>query len=122
MNSERSWLADYPSLDKRAQAAAWLARLRGPQRSAAVERGFYRWLHAHSEHARAFELLNDRLEVAESLRGGPLPRHWRRHYGRTNSFGWSLRLAGIAAALVVGMIGSFLYLRNDGVVTQVGEQ
>lgn len=121
MNSERTAPSDFPALDKRAQAAAWLARLRGPQRSAAVERGLRQWLRADAEHARAFELLTARLEVAERLRGQPLPRRWR-GYAHRNSFRWPSTITGIAAALGVVMLGMFFYLRNAGVGTEVGEQ
>jgi len=121
MSSEQAAPLTHPSLDKRAQAAAWLARLRGPQRSPETERGFRRWLLADPEHQRAFELLTERLEVAERLRGRPLPLKWRRHR-YSNGTPLLPTLVGLAATLVVLVVGGFLYWHDEGVTTQVGEQ
>lgn len=43
----------------RAEAAAWLARLHGPNRTPAMEEGLRRWLAQDPIHAREFELATD---------------------------------------------------------------
>jgi transmembrane sensor len=43
----------------RAEAAAWLARLHGPDRGPTLEAGLRRWLAEHPLHAREFELATD---------------------------------------------------------------
>src|SRR5690242_16084540 len=43
-----------PTAAEFAEAAAWLARLRGPNRTESVERGLRRWLDADRAHAAAF--------------------------------------------------------------------
>lgn len=109
-----------PELNPRAEAAAWLARLHGPHRSAQVERGLQRWLQADPEHARAFELLNEQLEVVERLKTRQLPAHWRSTPARAR-VAWGV-VSGIAAALAIVAIGTFAYLSYAGVGTAVGEQ
>lgn len=110
----------HPGLGRRAEAAAWLARLHGPQRAANVDRGFQRWLQAHPENVRAFALLTERLEAVERLRTRALPRAWRKA-PRTTRVAWPLA-AGVAAALGLVAAGAFAYLRYAGVGTAVGEQ
>ncbi len=51
----------------RAAAAAWIARLHGPNRTRELEEGLRRWLHADPEHAAAFELLTDIWEKSAHL-------------------------------------------------------
>src|SRR5687768_6320309 len=50
-------IARDPSPAEFAEAAAWVARLHGPNRSLKVERGLRRWLDAGSTHAAAFEAM-----------------------------------------------------------------
>lgn len=108
-----------PSLDKRAEAAAWLARLRGPERTVEVEQGFQRWLRANEEHRRVFELLSERMEAVERLRIRPVPARWQ-HKTAGESVRWRLA-AGIAAVLLVAAV-VMTYSRYSGVTTSVGEQ
>lgn len=108
------------NVNARAQAAVWLARLRGPERTAQVERGFRRWLRADPMHARAFELLTDRLEAVERLRGAPTPERWRRARPAAR-FAWPA-IAAMAAALALVTIGVLAYFKYTGIDTAVGEQ
>jgi transmembrane sensor len=101
----------------RAEAAAWLARLRSEERTAADERGFRAWL-ADSEHNReAFEITNSIFEMAGSadrslLAAHDVPRVSRRHVLRAG--------VGLAAASVAGIA---LYLRSGSTyATEIGEQ
>lgn len=56
-----------PSAAVRAEAAAWIARLHGPDRTKEVEDGLRRWLAEDPEHTAAFELLTDIWEKAARL-------------------------------------------------------
>lgn len=111
----------HPALDKRAEAATWLSRLQSPARTPRVEEGFQRWLAADAAHAHAFELLTERLEVAQRLRTRSMPRRWHSSVQRHRpSFG--MAALGVAATLAVVTIGSLVYNRSAGVSTEVGEQ
>jgi transmembrane sensor len=110
-----------PSAAARAEAAAWIARLHGPNRAPEVEAGLRRWMAEDPEHAAAFELVTDTWEKSARLRrraleqvsGWVLP-------GFRISF---LRAAASAAVIaVLAVIGTLLYLHNDAVTTAVGEQ
>ncbi len=47
----RGWLERDPALLKvLAEASAWIVTLHGPERTAAVERGFQRWLAESLDH------------------------------------------------------------------------
>ena len=61
-----------PSAAARAEAAAWVARLHGPNRTQEVEAGLRRWLADDPEHAAAFELLTDTWEKSARLRRRPI--------------------------------------------------
>lgn len=104
----------------RAEAAAWMARLRGPNRTPEVEQGFRRWLQANREHELAFEALNEQLEVVERLRTRTLPRHWHRPAAAKRAR-WPQALAA-AALMATVIIGILLYPQLRGISTEVGEQ
>ena len=102
------------------EAAAWIARLHGPLRSAATERGFRAWLDEHADHARAFELATESWSELESLKGvahvrvsapsdSRPPQRWLRY--------------GLAAAVVLVLwVGAWFYLRPESYTTRIGEQ
>jgi transmembrane sensor len=56
----------------RAEAAAWLARLRADDKSAADEAAFRAWLATDRRHATAFELVTDIWETAGAARKKPV--------------------------------------------------
>jgi transmembrane sensor len=118
MNSQ-TLKTEQPKLAKRAEAAAWLARLRGPQRTADVERGFRNWMQADAEHAQAFEHLSERIEMVEQLRTKTLPEHWRPSHRARTRVRWMPQ--AIAASLVVAA-ALFWYLDRSRFSTSVGEQ
>lgn len=101
----------------RAEAAAWLARLRSEERTAEDERGFRAWLAESEQHRAAFELTNSIFEMAGAAeRGAPRSREvvpvTRRHVLRTG--------VGLAAASVAGVA---FYLRSGTTyATDIGEQ
>lgn len=110
-----------PSATVRAQAAAWVARLHGPNRTQDVEVGLRRWLAESPEHAAAFELLTDTWEKSARLRRRPMERvASQKLAGFTMSVSRAVLTMAVVAAIAV--VGTVLYLRTDAVVTSVGEQ
>jgi transmembrane sensor len=84
----------------RAEAAAWVARLHGPERSPAVEAGLRKWLAADPEHARQFERVTDVWDAGAQVPISGLPRvrgTWRRAPAIR---GWA-----VAAAIVLASLG-----------------
>lgn len=110
-----------PSAAARTQAAAWIARLHGPNRTENVEVGLRRWLSESPEHAAAFELLTDTWEKSARIRRRPMD-----HMASMQLVGIRLSFykAAFAAAAVAALavVGTLFYLHNDAVVTAVGEQ
>jgi transmembrane sensor len=83
----------------RAEAAAWVVRLHGPERSPAVEAGFRNWLAADPEHARQFERVTDVWDAGAQVPISGLPRvrgAWRRP---AMVRGWAM------AAIVLACVG-----------------
>jgi transmembrane sensor len=100
----------------RAEAAAWLARLRSEERTAQDEQGFRAWLAESEAHRAAFEATNSVFEMAGAARRGvaraQVPVVTRRHVLRTG--------VGLAAASVAGVV---VYLRSGTTyATEIGEQ
>jgi transmembrane sensor len=58
----------------RAEAAAWIAKLHGPDRSPDLEEDFRAWLGANPEHARAFEHITEIWDALANVNVGGLPR------------------------------------------------
>ena len=101
----------------RAEAAAWLARLRSEERTADDERGFRAWLAESRHHREAFELTNSIFDMAGAadrrlLESGSETKVSRRHVLRTG--------VGLAAASIAGFV---VYLRSGSTyATEIGEQ
>jgi transmembrane sensor len=84
----------------RAEAAAWVVRLHGPERSPAVEGGFRKWLAADPEHARQFERVTDVWDAGAQVPTSGLPRvrgAWRQVP--------AVRGRAVAAAIVLACFG-----------------
>lgn len=107
-----------PSAAACAEAAAWIARLHGEERSAKVETGFQRWLAADAEHRAAFEMANDVWTGVERLPKNTAPATIAR---RMRLVAAPRMLAGCAALLVL-LAGALYYARDPGLATRVGEQ
>lgn len=97
-----------------AEAAVWVARLHGPDRSAAMERELRAWLGASDKHRHAFERCTEvwqevpRLTVADAFVTGrrQSPNTWR----------WAVAmLAGVVVA------GTYLWPAGDSYATAIGE-
>jgi transmembrane sensor len=101
----------------RAEAAAWLARLRSEERTADDERGFRQWLAESEAHRAAFEVTNSVFEMAGAAAQRRVvhleaPRVSRRYVLRTG--------VGLAAASVAGIV---FYLQSGTTyATEIGEQ
>ncbi|MGH8178696.1 MAG: FecR family protein [Steroidobacter sp.] len=101
----------------RAEAAAWLARLRSEERTLEDERGFRAWLAESEDHRAAFETANAIFEMAgaadrRAFQTREPARVSRRHVLRAG--------VGFAAA---SMAGIAIYLRSGTTyATDIGEQ
>lgn len=107
--------------DQMAEAAAWLAVLRGPNRTAGTERGFSQWMKKSASHARAFEEATGIWEEARNL---PRPRLLHKSFRQPPRprIGF-LKSATVAAMLAIVAVGATIYLqRQAGVRTNIGEQ
>jgi transmembrane sensor len=112
-----------PSATARAEAAAWVARLHGPNRTPEVEAGLRRWLSEDPERAAALELMTETWEKSAMLvRGLQARRPPREHRRTTLSFGTTFWRAACAAIVLIVVFGTVAYLRTDAVSTGVGEQ
>jgi transmembrane sensor len=112
------------SASVRAEAAAWVARLHGSERSRALEDGLKRWLKADPTHARAFELATEAWEIGGSIPGAALPRMADQFTDRRSERTPVRRSLALAAMLSVVVVGALVYLnRAEPVVsTALGEQ
>ncbi len=105
----------------RAEAAAWLARLHGPDRTRDTENGLRRWLAEHPAHAAEFERATD---VWTDTGGVPFRLRRRfagsRRSARRRRFGWSVAV-GLAASLAIALWARHVLARTI-VSTGAGEQ
>lgn len=87
----------------RAEAAAWVIRLHGPERSPELEAGLRKWLAADPEHARQFERVTDVWDAGSRVPIGGLPRvrgSWRSQAAR----GWAAAAAIVLVCIGVGWL------------------
>ena len=117
-----------PSPEIRAEAAAWLARLRAEDRDSADEAGFRAWLGASPAHAAAFEAVdriwNDvggltdlkiRADLRADLRGTAV--------GQPGKTSRRAVMAGVGLLAVTGATATFWQSASAKVYeTEVGEQ
>jgi transmembrane sensor len=103
----------------RAEAAAWIAKLHGPERSAELEADFKAWLRADPQHAKAFENITDVWDSLGSVNVGGLPR-LAASDDFHNRYKWP-RLAAAAACVAVAG-GALWLLHGKSYETRVGEQ
>ena len=105
-----------------AEAAVWLARLHGPERTTAVESGWRDWFGAHPDHAAAWEVVTDTWNKSHAIPVGlvhPPVRVRRRITARTST----IVTGAVAAAVASLLIGMTVWLYGSGVeATSIGEQ
>lgn len=102
----------------RAEAAAWLARLHGSNRTPALEEGLRHWLAEDPQHAREFELATDVWNETGS-HPGRLPRRRPRP-----AVAWVL-IPSLSAAVAALLLGSWWLVHTLGstfLSTGVGDQ
>ena len=98
----------------RAEAAAWLARLRSEQRRPEDEAGFRAWLAESETHRQAFDAINTVWEAA-----GALPREPRRRRVESRRAVLASMAALVAGA---GTLGAWRVATAGVYATEVGEQ
>lgn len=102
----------------RAEAAAWLAKLHGPERSDELEADFRGWLEASPEHAKAFEKITNTWDALGGVNIGGIARpevtveRARSRVGRL-----SIALAACASIVVAWWMSG-----GERYATQIGEQ
>lgn len=103
----------------RAEAAAWLARLRADDKSHADERAFQSWLAADVRHAAAFEAVTEVWDIAGAAGSEPAVSSLKGTTATRRRV-----LAAGAATVAVGGISVALWQRASANVyeTAVGEQ
>jgi transmembrane sensor len=111
---------DLPSAAARADAAVWVARLHGPNRTKEVEAGLRRWLADDPQHPVAFEMMTETWEKSARLRRRPIEK-----VASWEAVGFRLRFSyaasAIAATAVAAVIGTLFYLHTDVITTGIGE-
>lgn len=98
-----------------AEAAAWLVRLQGSDRSAATEAAFRAWLAEDPAHAHAFARVTDTWEIVPGAARMAAPARTPRR-GRLLAVAASLSLVAILAGY------AWLAMRDPIYQTRVGEQ
>jgi transmembrane sensor len=108
-----------PSNEARAKAAEWIARLHDEQRDSHLEAELHAWLVESEEHRRAFNRMTHVWERAGKIRmraRDGIPAARKRVSARITPW------AGILAATLVLVIAAVFYLRDNALVTGVGQQ
>lgn len=132
MNRSSTTVEENVLLAARAEAAAWITRLHGPERTEETEAGFRRWLAERPENAAEFEGLTEVWSLVGGLpaRGAPRMTKWNgSELARDESDSPRKSLAPILAyaAVAVLAIGTLLFGAHRFWVapvysTAVGEQ
>lgn len=109
-----------PSASARAEAAAWVARLHGPNRTKEVEAGLRHWLADDPQNPVAFELMTETWDTAARLQRRPIERitSWEIVGFRLSFSRAAIVLLATAACAV---FGTLFYLHSDGITTGIGE-
>jgi transmembrane sensor len=108
-----------PSTEVRAEAAAWIARLRNEQRGPDIEAQFRGWLGKSEQHRRAFTRMTQVWEQAGNIRiraRDTIPVH----EGRSSRFSrWA---PSLAATLILVAVGTVYYWRDGALETGIGQE
>lgn len=108
------------TLRVRAEAAAWLAMLGGPQRSARLEAHFARWLANDPPHRVAWERVTDAWDLCGGLAGHDIPRADAEEHVR---YGRKLLLVVSVLTVAAVTAGLRTWMDHRGLVsTGVGER
>lgn len=104
----------------KAEAAAWLARLRSEDRCHGDEAGFHAWLSEDPLHTEAFELVTAAWDTAGEPGASVAPQ--RRPHQLQRISRRTLALGGAAALASSAGIGWWRLVATDTFATQIGEQ
>ncbi len=104
----------------RAEAAVWITRLHGSQRSPDVEAGFRAWLAADPENARQFERVTQVWDSVGAVAGSGLPRVVRWLKPARNRF--LMRAAAVLIVCVVVAFSGYWLSRDPSYSTGIGDQ
>ncbi len=104
-----------------AEAAVWIARLHGPERTAATESGWRDWFSAHPDHAAAWEVVSDKWTKSHAIPVGLVhpPVRVRRRVSRRPIL-FAVAVAVAAASLLIGI--AIVFFGRGLVTTAIGEQ
>ena len=104
----------------RAEAAAWVVKLHGPDRNPGLEAAFRDWMSADAENCRQFERVTSVWDDARGIPVGGLARvaHWNRSTGIRR---WATAAVVLVALGTAGLWGYWAWLENV-YRTAVGER
>jgi len=109
-----------PSTDVRAEAAAWIARLRDEQRGPDLEAQLRGWLDESEEHRRAFARMTQVWDQAGNIRMRARDHIPTDRTGRSSRFNrWA---PSLAASLILVAAGAVYYWRDSALETGVGQR
>ncbi|HMH27132.1 MAG TPA: FecR domain-containing protein [Steroidobacteraceae bacterium] len=110
-----------PSSEVRAEAAAWIARLRDEQRDRGLDAQFRGWLDESEEHRRAFARMSHVWEEAGNIRMRARRAISAVRKGRSSRFNrWAPPLAATTVILVA--VGAVYYWHDGALETGVGQE
>ena len=104
----------------RAEAAAWISKLHGPQRSPELEAGLRRWLAEDERHSATFERMTQAWEDATTIVART--RFARLRVAQGGRVAASSRAAAILAVIALGAFGTYAWLARSTYTTGIGEQ
>lgn len=109
-----------PSADVRAEAAAWIARLRDKQGGGDLERQFHGWLDEREEHRRAFARMTYVWEEAGKIRMRARDAISTGRKVRSSRFKrWA---PSLAATLLLAAVGAVYYWHDGALETRIGQE
>jgi transmembrane sensor len=109
-----------PSGDVRAKAADWIARLHDEQRGPDVEAKLHAWLGESEAHRHAFNRMTRAWERAGAIQMRASSNNPDTRRGRPLRLSpWA---ATMAATLVVAVIATAYYWRDNALITGIGQQ
>lgn len=102
--TRESGSAAQSSVAVRAEAAAWIARLHGNDRTAADEQSFQRWLAADPVHPVVFERMTELWEQSSRLKSNVLSRQRGARSRAQGTWGRQAWLRASAACLLIAVV------------------
>jgi transmembrane sensor len=111
----------------RAEAAAWIAKLHGPERTPELEEDFKAWLKMDPRHAAAFEHITETWNAIANVNIGGLPRlpdlsSDASRDSRPRGFHISRQAVAVCLLLAAVSLATYNYLTLGNYTTDIGEQ